>query len=856
MVGGGPASPMGTPASAYPLRRLLRRPLARRRPLRAAGLLPAAALLVGAATAAAAAAAAAATAAVAAGGNVTTAATGGNVSTAATGDLPSPAVHSTIDRRGPWLVGWSGIAMTPAHLATSIAFPDALRLTLGRSVMAVVPVGAGNRRVRVVFRPANATLTVAVARPPRPPRWNPRSWLPTDPVGRTDVVVVAATPAEAFGGHGAPSIVGTRLAFLAFPGGRGRDGRRRRRGGGDGRAAHASTLLVGVRLPCRARRNLRVGMWAAALASTAADNGALAVGGAPCDDPFPSITGVCNARGRGPWRGTAAAPLKRRDPAVDGVWPARGSMAFPRRPNCRRASNAVAAQAAGESIPSAARLTDLWTWWGQFIDHDMALTVSSGGSAVEEAAPIPLSDPADPLRAGGRSALAFARSIPLSPLAVFPRGGSAAGRLAAAGERREHANLATAFLDGSHIYGDEWERVEALRAHRGGRLRVGDGLGNASGGAAAGGRRRRGCPGRSGGGGGPEPMLPANEASALGGSVLPNEPSEEATFFAAGDRRANVQPALTALHILFVREHNRVVGVLAKAFPHWQDERLYQEARQLVVATTQAITYNEWLPHALGPPPDRGGGGLEPYTGYNASVDPSMDSFFTTVAFRFGHSAVPDTTAVLDAPGKPHKMDGTPLADVFFTPSWTTTAGVGRILLGAASRVGQEVDRHVVHSLRNALFAAQGGKSLDLVALNCARARDHGSPSLNAARVMYGLPPHRSFDELTGGADPRGAAALASVYPSVEEVDPFLGGLAEAHVGGGALGGLFAASVREQFRALRDGDRFFYRNIQWGEVRRLPLGRAVAEGRRTLRDVLVDNGMMNKRDWPANVFQA
>lgn len=69
-------------------------------------------------------------------------------------------------------------------------------------------------------------------------------------------------------------------------------------------------------------------------------------------------------------------------------------------------------------------------------------------------------------------------------------------------------------------------------------------------------------------------MLPANEASILGGSVLPNEPSEEATFFAAGDRRANVQPALTALHILFVGEHNRVARVLAKAFPRWQDERL------------------------------------------------------------------------------------------------------------------------------------------------------------------------------------------------------------------------------------------------------------------------------------------
>lgn len=67
-----------------------------------------------------------------------------------------------------------------------------------------------------------------------------------------------------------------------------------------------------------------------------------------------------------------------------------------------------------------------------------------------------------------------------------------------------------------------------------------------------------------------------------------------------GDDRANENLHLTTMHLIWARQHNRLSAAFRLLNPRWDDETVYQEARRVVGAQMQHITYEEFLPAILG----------------------------------------------------------------------------------------------------------------------------------------------------------------------------------------------------------------------------------------------------------------
>ena len=120
----------------------------------------------------------------------------------------------------------------------------------------------------------------------------------------------------------------------------------------------------------------------------------------------------------------------------------------------------------------------------------------------------------------------------------------------------------------------------------------------------------------------------------------------------SGDGRVNVVPNLAALHIVFIREHNRLVSKLAKLNTTWKtnDEKLFQTARKIIGAYMQQFTYEEYLPILLNYNLTKR---LKSLSGlhknrYRSHRNPGVWNVFAVAAFRFGHSQIPDHQGFLN----------------------------------------------------------------------------------------------------------------------------------------------------------------------------------------------------------------
>ncbi|GAA0652651.1 peroxidase family protein [Brevundimonas lenta] len=328
------------------------------------------------------------------------------------------------------------------------------------------------------------------------------------------------------------------------------------------------------------------------------------------------------------------------------------------------------------------------------------------------------------------------------------------------------------------------------------------------------------------------------------------------SYYVAGDHRPNENVALTAVHTVWHREHNFQAERIAELHPEWTAEEVFQAAKTITVAQYQRVVFDEFAEKMSGTLPGEGDHG---FVDYNPNVNPAISDEFAGAMYRVGHSMINETIPFVDANGVLQEVS---LIEAFLNPAMFAGADPDHpqisgaaSLLGGLTQVGhQQIDTKVVEAVRSALL----GLPLDLGAANLMRGRELGLPSLNEFRAYVsslgtsleqngqasdyidqagipGLTPYANWDQF--GAALRGTAAeradllarFKAVYGEdvidpgnglingtgvshVNDVDMWIGGLAEAAFGASQMGSTFTWIFQEQLDRLQDGDRFYYIN--------------------------------------------
>ncbi|XP_029607734.1 eosinophil peroxidase [Salmo trutta] len=582
---------------------------------------------------------------------------------------------------------------------------------------------------------------------------------------------------------------------------------------------------------------------------------------------YRSFTGECNNRQHPKW-GAANTPYSRWLPPeyedVRGVprgWDPEHTYYNYTLPPVRLVSQDVL-YTHNENISLDSSLSHLLVEWGQWIDHDFALTPQSPSTAAFRTGAdctrtcsrdtpcfpiqIPLSDPrtgiqsclpsfpspqiplSDP-RTGIQSCLPSFPSpqIPLSDprtgiqscMPFFRSAPSCVGSEAFTGatphHHREQLNAITSFVDASMVYGSSSPMAAALRNLSSplGLLALNDQASDQGLAYMPYLPRLQGrldpCGPRSGSGANSTGATSASDTSATASTEQENITS----CFQAGDSRANEHLGMIALHTLFLREHNRLVRELHLLNAHWSPDTLYQEARKIMGAVHQILTWEHYLPRVLGETPTSLL--MPPYRGYDPEIDPSIANVFSAAAFRFAHVTVQPMVARL-GPGYSLAPQHPPLPlhhSLFASWRVVQEGGIDPVLRGLLLSPAklQMPGQMMVEELTERLFQAQGGMPLDLGALNLQRGRDHGLPGYSSWRGLCGLSVPNTTSDLAGIlGNPGLAEKFLLLYGTSQNIDVWVGAISEPPLPGGRVGPLLACLLAKQFRALRDGDRFWW----------------------------------------------
>ncbi|KAM4693347.1 peroxidasin homolog isoform 2-T2 [Discoglossus pictus] len=441
------------------------------------------------------------------------------------------------------------------------------------------------------------------------------------------------------------------------------------------------------------------------------------------------------------------------------------------------------------------QFTHMLMQWGQFLDHDLDSTVVALSqdrfSDGQHCSAVCTNDPPclpvvippnDPRVRNNARCMFFVRSSPVC-------GSGMTSLLMNSVYPREQMNQLTSYIDASNVYGSSDHESQEIRdsaSHRG--------------------LLKQGIVQRSG-----KPLLPF--ATGPPTECMRDENESPIPCFLAGDHRANEQLGLTSMHTVWFREHNRIATELLRLNPHWDGETIYHEARKIVGAEMQHITYSHWLPKIFG---EVGMKMLGEYKGYDPNINAGILNEFATAAFRFGHTLINPILYRLDENFEPIPQGHLPLHRAFFSPFRIVNEGgidpLLRGLIGVAAKM--RVTSQLLNTeLTEKLFSMAHSVALDLAAINIQRGRDHGIPPYHDFRVFCNLSSVHTFEDLKNEIkNPDVLEKLKRLYGSPLNVDLFPALMAEDIIPGSRLGPTLMCLLTTQFRNVRNGDRLWHEN--------------------------------------------
>lgn len=226
-------------------------------------------------------------------------------------------------------------------------------------------------------------------------------------------------------------------------------------------------------------------------------------------------------------------------------------------------------------------------------------------------------------------------------------------------------------------------------------------------------------------------------------------------IFAVGGDRVNSTPQVAMMNTLMLREHNRIAGELEGRNPTWDDDRIFETARNIVIAIYIKMVVEEYINHISSIClPLR----ADPSIAWKAPWNrPNWMTVEFSLLYRW-HTMIPNTIkwAAGPVPAKDMVQNNRFLTDVGLTEAFKLTCQTYANTLGLNNTA-----EFLLHT--EELAIGQG--------------RDRSLAPYNVYRDEMGLKPAESFEDIT--RDPKRQEALKRLYGTPDRVEFYVGLFAE-----------------------------------------------------------------------------